>query len=142
MNQSIRCLVLLALFGASTPLLAQPERGAALSRLDTDQDQRLSRDEAALAPRLAQQFPLIDANQDGLLERTELQAYAAARRELREEARRARFGALDADGNGVIAGDELEGRQRLARLDANADGRIELDEFKARGGQRSRRCSP
>ena len=140
MKTMIGSIALLALLGAGSPVMAHTQGQAALKRLDRDQDLRLSRDEAALAPRLAQQFPLIDSNQDGQLEQGELEAYADARRALREEARRSRFSRLDADGDGVIAGAELEGRQRLARLDRNQDGRIELDEFHARG-LRQARCA-
>lgn len=141
-TRPLALLAVLALLAASPLSRAAEERGAALQRLDTDQDQRLSRDEAALAPRLAQQFPLIDLDDDAFLDREELRAYAAQRRTLREQAQRSRFALLDQDGDGVIAGTELDGRRRLARRDADQDGRVDFAEFSAPRSRRSRPCHP
>jgi len=49
-------------------------RGQRWTRWDADGDGRLSREEVANAPRLAQQFDTIDANRDGVLTVEELQA--------------------------------------------------------------------
>src|SRR5512138_1592263 len=49
-------------------------RHGGLKALDKDGDGRISRDEAAAAPRLAQNFDKIDADHDGFLTREELRA--------------------------------------------------------------------
>ncbi|MCK7593447.1 EF-hand domain-containing protein [Pseudomarimonas salicorniae] len=119
---------------------AHPDRGAIAKRLDSNRDQRISREEAALVPRLAQQFPLIDRSGDGLIDRDEFKAYAEQRRALREEALDRRFALLDADRDGVLSGAEIEARPRLARLDGNDDGRIERAEFTLARWFQARRC--
>jgi Ca2+-binding EF-hand superfamily protein len=129
MNTTILTAAALGLLLAASAASAQSQRGAGLARLDSDADQRLSREEAALAPRLAQQFALIDSNRDGLLERGELEAYAAERRALRKAAQKLRFAQLDADKDGFLAGSELVERPRLERRDINGDGRVDLAEF-------------
>ncbi len=48
--------------------------GPGFARLDADGDSRISREEAANAPRLTQEFDAIDANKDGFLTVEELQA--------------------------------------------------------------------
>ena len=140
MKTTITLLPALALLLAASTANAHAGRGAALKRLDSDGDQRLSREEATLAPRLAQQFPLIDRNADGLLDREEIKAYAEQRRALREEAMGKRFALLDANGDGVLAGEEIEGKRRLERRDTNQDGRIELAEFRQPPRWQGKRC--
>ena len=45
------------------------------AKLDTDGDQRVSRQEAAQRPQLTEKFAVIDGNSDGYLSRDEMQAY-------------------------------------------------------------------
>jgi Ca2+-binding EF-hand superfamily protein len=45
------------------------------AKLDVDGDQRVSRQEAAQRPQLAEKFAAIDGNRDGYLSREELQSY-------------------------------------------------------------------
>jgi Ca2+-binding EF-hand superfamily protein len=45
------------------------------AKLDTDGDQRVSRQEASVRPQLAERFTAIDDNNDGYLTREELQSY-------------------------------------------------------------------
>ncbi len=55
----------------------RPQRGrhGGRAKLDTDGDQRVSRQEAAQRPRLTEKFAAIDGNKDGYLSRDEMQAY-------------------------------------------------------------------
>ncbi|MBX3714013.1 MAG: hypothetical protein KF800_18780 [Lysobacter sp.] len=58
----------------------RPQRGrhggkGGWAKLDTDGDQRVSRQEAAQWPRLTEKFAAIDGNKDGYLSREELQSY-------------------------------------------------------------------
>ena len=53
---------------------------ARLKEIDTDNDGRISRAEAANAPRLAEHFDEIDTNRDGFITREEMQAARQQRR--------------------------------------------------------------
>ncbi|HEY1136971.1 MAG TPA: calcium-binding protein [Xanthomonadaceae bacterium] len=58
----------------------RPQRGRrggkdGRAKLDTDGDQRVSRQEAAQRPQLTEKFAAIDGDRDGYLSREELQAY-------------------------------------------------------------------
>jgi Ca2+-binding EF-hand superfamily protein len=55
-------------------------RGGFVSRLDTDKDGRISREEANAAPRFAEHFDAIDANHDGFVTPDELKAAHAKHR--------------------------------------------------------------
>lgn len=150
MKQTLALLIAAGLLCGAASALAEPpprERGEPaqrLLRLDADQDGRISRDEATLSPRLAQQFPLIDGNADGYLERAELEAYAEQRQALREQAQQRRFARMDTNGDGLLSGSELDERPRLERLDANQDGAVDFAEFsqppRQRGPGRGRGC--
>ena len=104
-------------------------RHGGLKALDKDGDGRISRDEAAAAPRLAQGFDRIDANHDGFLARDELKAAHAAMRE-------AHWARIDTDGDGRISLAEAQANApRLAQnfdaIDANHDGFVTREELKA-----------
>lgn len=85
------------------------DRGARLRALDTDKDGRISRVEAQAAKGpMAGRFDEMDANRDGYLDRSDMQA--------RMTARRAEF---------------------FTGADANRDGRLTRDEFAVEQGARS-----
>lgn len=114
--------------------------GAGFGKLDTDGDGRISKAEAAVQPRFAERFDTMDANKDGVIDRTD--------RELRGKQRRdAWFAKADADKDGKLTRAEIdqadvarraEFQQRLqarmderfAASDANKDGRLSRDEVK------------
>ena len=50
----------------------------AFARLDTDNDGKISREEASKGPRLARHFDAIDADKDGFVTRAELKAFLDA----------------------------------------------------------------
>lgn len=103
--------------------------GDFLKRLDTDGDGRISKAEAATAPRLAQHFDQIDANHDGFLTQEEIRAAHQAMRV-------AHWKRIDTDGDGKISLAEAQANApRLAahfdQVDANHDGFITPDELRA-----------
>jgi Ca2+-binding EF-hand superfamily protein len=103
--------------------------GGALKALDKDGDGRISRDEAAAAPRLAQNFDKIDTDHDGYLTPDELKAAHQAMRQ-------AHWAKVDTDGDGKISLAEAQANApRLAenfdKIDTNHDGFITPDELHA-----------
>lgn len=112
-------------FGASH----RGHRGHGFKALDKDGDGRISREEAAGAPRLAQDFDKVDADHDGFLTRDELQA---AHRAMRGE----HFKRIDTDGDGRISLAEAQANApRLAEhfneVDTNHDGFVTREELQA-----------
>ena len=144
-----------------------------MKRMDTDGDGRISKAEAqAAAARYAERFDAMDANKDGYLDRSDMQARMAERRA-------AFFASADANKDGRLSRDEFaahrnaqsaarqqamqqrakaDGKampteavraQRMAaafdRIDANKDGsisKVELDAFKPMRGQGKREGVP
>jgi Ca2+-binding protein (EF-Hand superfamily) len=103
--------------------------GHGLKALDKDGDGRISRDEAAAAPRLAQHFDAIDTNRDGFLTMDELKA-------ARHAMHHAHWARIDTNNDGRISLDEAKANApRLAehfdQVDANHDGFISPEEMRA-----------
>lgn len=114
-----------------------------MSKLDTDNDGRISRAEAAGRDRLAGNFAAIDADSDSYLTRGELQAYHARMRPQREAERaqrfEARFAEADLNRDGRLSRGEVDEKMpRLAErfnwLDDNRDGFLGRDELQSKGG--------
>lgn len=148
-------------------------RGMGMARMDADGDGRVSKAEArAGAERFSERFDAMDANKDGYLDRTDMQARMVERRA-------AFFAGADANKDGRLTRDEFaahrtaqssqrreamqqrasaagktlptaaERAQRMAsafdRIDANKDGSIskaEFDAFKPMRGDGKRKPAP
>ena len=109
-------------------------------RLDANGDGAIDRDEAANAPRLAEQFEQLDADHDGRLGPDERpQRGGGGRGDANGKLR-----ALDTDGDGRIDRDEAAAKpdvaQRFEQLDANRDGFLERSDFQARKARSRGEC--
>ncbi len=103
--------------------------GDFLKRLDTDGDGRISKAEAASAPRLAQHFYQVDANHDGFLTPEEMRAAHQAMRA-------AHWKRIDTDGDGKVSLAAAQANapmlaQHFDQVDANHDGFVTPDELRA-----------
>lgn len=97
--------------------------------LDANQDGQIER--AEVDAKLAHDFASIDTDGDGGISPDELIAHQDAIREARRKARQARrFARRDINGDGVIGPEEFNVRRldRLSRMDFDGDGIISDDE--------------
>ncbi len=103
------------------------ERGAGLiNRFDANGDGQISEGEWTDA------FRKLDADNDGIVTREELQEAA-------KQAREAAWDKLDANGDGALSVDEFPGRaEAFKRIDADGDGLVTKQELAA-GRERLRR---
>jgi Ca2+-binding EF-hand superfamily protein len=116
-------------FGQSHHAKGGGHAGHGLKALDKDGDGRISRDEAAAAPRLAQHFDAIDTNHDGFLTKDELEAAHQAMQ-------KAHWAKIDTNGDGRISREEAQANaprlaQHFDQVDANHDGFVSPEELKA-----------
>ncbi len=109
-----------------------------LTRLDTNKDGKISKDEAK-GP-LAQNFDRLDANKDGYLDRDELRKGVARMMAMGggkpggAAPAGPDFDALDRDADGRLTRDELKGTpfaDKFDEIDTNKDGKIDKKEFAA-----------
>jgi hypothetical protein len=120
-----------------------------IAKLDTDNDGRISRPEAAASPRgkgkLVEQFAAIDANRDGFIDRTELRAHHERMRPQREAERTQRFNAkfaeADLNRDGRLSRVEVAEKmprlaERFAWMDDDKDGFLSQGELRSRHGRR------
>jgi Ca2+-binding EF-hand superfamily protein len=130
---------LLAADPATTaPQADKPHGGGQwFSRLDTNHDGAISKDEASAAAdaRVDRMFANADTNHDGLITQDELRAAAQARRAAMKAKFDARIKAADKNGDGVLSKDEAAAlpmfARRFDRLDINKDGYLSTDEIQA-----------
>jgi len=103
------------------------ERGAGIiNRFDANGDGQISEGEWTDA------FRKLDANNDNVVTREELQEHA-------KQAREAAWNKLDTDGDGALSLDEFPGRdEAFKRIDADGDGLVTKEELAA-GRERLRR---
>lgn len=101
-------------------------------QIDTNRDGSISREEAAAAPRLAEQFAEVDADRDGKVVPAELKNYAKTHRGKGMDK-------LDTNQDGVITRDEAAKSKKMASrfdaADADKDGRLTEQEAKALKGK-------
>lgn len=139
--------VLSSLVACSTPSGMQaegkqqkgPHHGMHGDRLDKNGDGKISREEAAAFPRLAQQFDQIDANRDGSLDREEMAAHHQAMMADHHRNLETRFQQADSNGDGGLTLEEAKAGKiipvvhHFAELDADKDGKVTMAELKAAG---------
>ncbi|GAA4861448.1 hypothetical protein [Luteimonas vadosa] len=124
-------------------------RHGGLASLDTDNDGRISRSEAAAATggrqKLAAEFAAIDANKDGYLVRGELRAYHERMRPRREAERAQRFDAkfaeadLNRDGklSRIEVGEKMPRlADRFSWMDDDRDGFLSREELRTKDRRR------
>jgi Ca2+-binding EF-hand superfamily protein len=130
---------------AAALLASIPAMALAQDAANADEGKPVTR--AELSTRLDADYADIDANKDGKVDATEINARlvksAEAEIELIKKERDAAFAKIDADGNGSISRAEFDARAKLPtikqpdakpfldRFDANKDGNISKDEFRA-----------
>ncbi|MCA9246361.1 MAG: hypothetical protein KDA42_04570 [Planctomycetales bacterium] len=122
-----------------------------LKELDTNGDEKISRDEAEKAERLKPHFDEIDANSDDYLDRDEVKKHIAAMAERFRagrgpqggpggpgrfaQAMMERLKQLDTNGDEKISRDEASKAERLKehfdKIDANGDGNLDKAEIKS-----------
>lgn len=118
-----------------------------LQRLDRNKDEKISKDEAAAAPRIKDGFDRIDRDKDGFLSKSELQALARLLGPAGNPGMRpgpGRFGpggfrtdpldfdAIDKNADGRLIPSELRGSRfagQFDSIDANRDGKIDPKEW-------------
>lgn len=98
-------------------------------RADLDNDGQVTK--AELTKHLDERFKAIDANNDGQIEMTEMQAVREMRQEKRAERRKARSGENADKRSGEHRGDKRGGNRGAKRgqIDGNGDGIISREEF-------------
>lgn len=112
-----------------------------IARLDTNGDGRVSQEEAAKTPRVAEKFTAMDANKDGYLVRSEVRAYQERMRAERivemQKQFDERFSSADLNKDGKLSKSEVEAKmswlvKRFAWLDENRDGFLSREELQPR----------
>jgi hypothetical protein len=121
----------------TTPQARGAHGGGWFSRLDTNHDRVITKDEASASAqaRVDKMFATLDTNHDGKITQDELRAAAQARRAAMKAKLDARIKAADKNGDSVLSKDEAAALPMLARrfdqLDTNKDGYLSTDEIEA-----------
>lgn len=131
---TIAALITLGMAGVTYTAMADDhgKRGGPDGRLeavDANQDGNLTKDE--FAAQRAEKFSGADTNGDNLVSAEEFEAFAAAERERKREARiTRRFEKLDTNGDGMVSAEEHASHadarldRMFERMDADGDGVI------------------
>jgi Ca2+-binding EF-hand superfamily protein len=129
-------LASLTLFATAAQAGGGHERHKDMASLDADGDGAITREEAKSHPRLVEKFDAVDANKDGKLEKTELDAQREAHRAEWKARGEERWKSADTDGNGTLSRVEAEASMpwmsgSFEKLDGNADGQLTREEMRA-----------
>ena len=109
-------IILLVIYLSPTDLTGRYDKTKAMSSLDTDNDEALSKSEIENVSSL---FSKLDANNDGSIQFTECTDHLDLAM------------VLDTDKDEILSSEELsEASQRLLARDKNADGALSLKELK------------
>lgn len=149
-----RALLALALSAALVSGIAIAQQAAPAAspdaprqRLDANGDGAIDKNEAAKAPRLAQQFDQLDKNHDGRLgadERPQMGREGRGGHGGEGGGMHDRMQQLDTDQDGRISSKEAAAKpemaQRFAQLDSNHDGFLDRSDFQAHRQQQRDEC--
>jgi Ca2+-binding EF-hand superfamily protein len=117
---------------AATPVTSTPTTRPQRVELDVNGDGAIDRSEAAKSPRFAEHFDRIDKNHDGRISADERPQRG---KHGRGKGRHGDIAALDSNGDGRLAREELAGKGRFeenfAAIDANRDGYLVRSELRA-----------
>ncbi|MEL0643418.1 hypothetical protein V6251_03420 [Olleya sp. Ti.3.14] len=115
-----------------------PDASEILSKLDTNKDLVIDKDEAASDERgkMSEDFDLIDANEDGVIDLDELKVSLDDSKPRKISAKKI-IKAIDDNGDGtlneleVAAKKKIELSDNFSKIDTNSDGELDLEELKA-----------
>ncbi len=138
LRQSLLCTAML--LSAPSVLANHHENGASdetrhqggpsFAQWDVDQDGKISFEEFSNRARPEREgLEQFDGNNDGVLERAELEDHLANRHQEASERAHKRFEDLDQDGDGSVTREEAQ-RAAFKRLDQDEDGFISDDELR------------
>jgi Ca2+-binding EF-hand superfamily protein len=154
MNRNLVLAAALLALAPATLLAGEGERkGDAFTRLDTNKDGVLTKDElqaiekdprqAKGAERIAASFDKLDRDKDGMVTQEEMREARTTRMAAFKEQAATRFREADKNSDGMLSKEETQaGMPRLAerfdKLDQNKDGQLSPEEMRGAGRHRER----
>jgi Ca2+-binding EF-hand superfamily protein len=116
----------------------RPDAAEILKMLDTDDDDKISKEEASKDRRgkISEDFDEIDANEDGFIDLDELKASLENRRPKKISAKKV-LKEADQNEDGKLSELEVAAKDRkelvnnFSKIDTNEDGELDIDELKA-----------
>jgi Ca2+-binding EF-hand superfamily protein len=144
MNRNLVLAAALLALAPVTLLAGEGERkGDGFSRLDTNKDGVLTRDEleAKGAARIAASFDKLDRDKDGMVTQEEMREARTTRMAAFKAQAETRFREADQNSDGMLSKEETQtGMPRVAerfdKLDQNKDGQLSPDELRSAGRHR------
>jgi len=116
----------------------KPDASEILSKLDTNKDEVLDKDEASndKMGKIAEDFDVIDTNEDGVIDLDELKASLDTRKPKKISAKKM-LKEVDDNGDGTLneleiaAKSELILMEHFSEIDTNNDGELDIEELKS-----------